>query len=37
LNTNNGIQAFAVIPEPTSALLATGVALALAGLRRRYA
>lgn len=37
LNTNNGIQAFAVVPEPTSALLATGVALALAGLRRRYA
>jgi hypothetical protein len=35
LNTNNGIQAFAVVPEPASWLLAAIVAMLVSGLLRR--
>jgi hypothetical protein len=35
LNANNGIQAFAVVPEPAGALLVSGAALALLASRRR--
>jgi hypothetical protein len=35
LNTNNGIQAFAVVPEPASWLLAANVGMLVSGLLRR--
>jgi hypothetical protein len=35
LNTNNGIQAFNVIPEPASLALLTGMAAAAACYRRQ--